>query len=420
MSGSRLLLKGKASQPRAEKHVLEMERLRGGDGHMKIAMCSWESLHTIGVGGVAPHVTELAAGLQRRGHEVHIYTRAKEHGKHEVVDGVHVHSVPIDLDSDLVKECDNMCNAFTWHLKQTEDFMGQHFDIIHAHDWLAAKALVQLKQAGRKCILTMHSTEYGRCGNKHVEGGISGRIRDIEREGCEYADKVICVSGRLCDEVKPYNCEHKLRMVYNGVQLHHFQGWIQPDCKDFKAKYGIGALQPVIFCAGRLSTQKGQDLLIEAVPKILETRGDAVVVICGKGDMLEKLQNRVNEMNVGHAVKFIGSKSGVELQDWFRACDVVCVPSRNEPFGIVVLEAWACAKPVVVTNTEGCGPGEFVRHEDDGFHVYPEPDSIAWGISQVLNDFDRAKAVGERGRNRCFEEFSWDRIAWQTECIYYE
>ena len=201
------LVKGKTSQPGIEQHVLEiesasMERLRGG-GNMKIALCAWESLHSIPVGGVAPHVTELAAGLQRRGHEVHLYTRAKESGSHSIVDGVHVHQVPIELDSDLVKECDNMCNAFTWYLKQTEDYMGQQFDIVHCHDWLAAKALVQLKQAGRKCILTMHSTEFGRCGNTHVEGGISGmrvcmyvsgrmtlstgKIKEIEREECEYA-----------------------------------------------------------------------------------------------------------------------------------------------------------------------------------------------------------------------------------------
>ena len=61
-----------------------------------------------------------------------------------------------------------------------------------------------------------------------------------------------------------------------------------------------------------------------------------------------------------------------------------------------------------------------MRHEDDGWHVYPEPDSIAWGCIQVLNDFDRARAMGERGRARCVEEFSWDKISWQTECIYYE
>jgi glycogen synthase len=60
-----------------------------------------------------------------------------------------------------------MCNAFTYFLRQSEHHMQQSFDIIHCHDWLAAKALVQLKQAGRRCILTMHSTEFGRSGNMH-------------------------------------------------------------------------------------------------------------------------------------------------------------------------------------------------------------------------------------------------------------
>jgi glycogen synthase len=134
---------------------VNVERLRGGGG-LKIALCSWESLHSVAVGGVAPHVTELAAGLCRRGHEVHLYTRAAEQGgSHDVVDGVHVHKVPIELDSDFVNECNNMCNAFTYFLRQTEEYMKSSFDIIHCHDWLAAKALVQLKQAGRKCILTM-------------------------------------------------------------------------------------------------------------------------------------------------------------------------------------------------------------------------------------------------------------------------
>jgi glycosyltransferase involved in cell wall biosynthesis len=60
------------------------------------------------------------------------------------------------------------------------------------------------------------------------------------------------------------------------------------------------------------------------------------------------------------------------------------------------LEAWACAKPVVVTKCGG--PGEFVRHEDDGWHVDPEAGSIAWGVSQVFNDWERSKHMGLRGR----------------------
>jgi len=260
----------------------------------------------------------------------------------------------------------------------------------------------------------MHSTEYGRSGNVHHDGGDSARIREIEREGCEYADKVIAVSGRLCDEVKMYT--HNLRMVYNGVQLHHFEGFINPG--DVKTKYGIGPLQPMVLFVGRLALQKGPDILIDALPGILGAKQDAVVVLVGEGHMRGELEGRVQQMGIGHAVRFVGSKTGQELRDFYKAADCVVVPSRNEPFGIVVLEAWACAKPVVVTNCGG--PGEFVRHEDDGFHVFPEAASVAWGVSQVFGDFDRARGMGERGRARCAEEFSWDHIAWQTENIYYE
>ena len=60
-------------------------------------------------------------------------------------------------------------------MKETESYMNAQFDIVHCHDWLAAKALVQMKQAGRRCILTMHSTEYGRCGNQNFEGNSAVR-----------------------------------------------------------------------------------------------------------------------------------------------------------------------------------------------------------------------------------------------------
>jgi glycosyltransferase involved in cell wall biosynthesis len=313
----------------------EMNRLRGGAQSMTIALCAWESLHSIAVGGVAPHVTELAAGLVRRGHEVHLFTRANEvGGSHMVVDGVHVHLVPFDLASDMIDECNNMCNAFTYFLRQSEHHMQKSFDIIHCHDWLAAKALVQLKQAGRRCILTMHSTEFGRSGNVHHEGGDSARIREIEREGCEYADKVIAVSGRLCDEVKMFNCGHKLRMVYNGVQLHHFEGFI--NAGEFKAKYGIGPLQPMVLFVGRLALQKGPDILIDAIPGILSAKPDAVMVLVGDGHMRGDLERRVKDMEKGHAVRFVGSQAGQELRNFYKAADCVVVPSRNEPFGIVV------------------------------------------------------------------------------------
>src|SRR5262245_21637109 len=169
---------------------------------MRIAMLSWESLHSIAVGGVAVHVTELAAALERRGHEVHVFTRLGEGQSHYArIDGVHYHRCPFDLHPDFVDEVNNMCRSFVHHVFPTEDYVGAGFDIVHAHDWLAGNALIWIKRGrGRKTVLTMHSSEYGRCGN-HFWNGQSHRIRDQERSATYWADRIITVSNHLRDEI---------------------------------------------------------------------------------------------------------------------------------------------------------------------------------------------------------------------------
>ena len=195
-------------------------------------MLSWESLHSIALGGVAVHVTELAAALDRKGHEVHVFTRMARsgHWQYERIDGVHYHRVPYAGCADIVDDINSMCRAFVGSVFQVEDFMGTPFDIVHAHDWLASNAMVWIKQGrGRKGILTLHSTEYGRCGNNFY-GGRSARIMDHERSGTFCADRVITVSGTLKNEIKwIYNVpDWKACMVYNGISYGSFNGYIDP------------------------------------------------------------------------------------------------------------------------------------------------------------------------------------------------
>ena len=199
---------------------------------MRIAFFAWESLHSIPVGGVAAHVTELAAALQRRGHEVHVFTRLGEgQSTYQHIDSVHYHRCPIDLHPDFVTEMNNMCNRFVYFTKQSESYQGAHFDVVHGHDWLCAKGIVQMKNDyGRRVVLTLHSTEYGRCGNNHFNGQ-SDRVRAVEAEGLYCADRVIAVSGPLADEIKAqYHVpDAKLRCVRNGVNCKKFDGFKSPD-----------------------------------------------------------------------------------------------------------------------------------------------------------------------------------------------
>jgi glycogen synthase len=383
---------------------------------MRVAIMSWEALHSIPVGGVGVHVTELAAGLERKGHEVHVFTRMGcGQAEYDQIDGVHYHRCPFPLNGDFVAEVNDMCRSFVDHFFQTEDYVGA-FDVVHAHDWLASNAMIWIKQGrGRRAILTVHSTEYGRCGNAFY-GGRSQTVRDAERAGTYAADSVIAVSQSLKNEIMwMYNLpDWKVSVVYNGVNVHHYDGWIDP--AQVRSRYDIGPVDPMVLFCGRMVPQKGPDILIEAIPSLLRYYPQAKVVFAGDGEMRWDVERRAGELRVRHATRFIGYKNGWELVDLYRACDVVCVPSRNEPFGIVVLEGWSAGKPVVASSNGG--PSEFVWHEVNGLKIYATPDSVAWGLGTLFTNFEWARWMGRNGRVTAETTFSWDAVAERVLEVY--
>lgn len=377
---------------------------------MRIALFAWESLHSIAVGGIAIHVTELACALERKGHEIHVFTRLgrHDHPTYERIHGVHYHRCPYSSSHNFIEEVNNMCRSFVHFFFETEDLIGP-FDIIHAHDWLASNAVVWIKEArAHKTILTIHSTEYGRCGNNFGNGS-SAAVRDHERHGTYCADKVITVSQALKNEIMwMYNTpDWKASVIYNGVNCLNYNGWIDPTA--VKRKYDIGPLDPMVLFVGRMVYQKGPDLLVESIPSILHFHNNAKFVFVGDGEMRWDVENRARQIGCGHAVRFLGQTNGWKLVDLFKAADVICVPSRNEPFGIVILEAWSAGKPVVVTVNGG--PSEFVWHDVTGLKINPQPESVAWGIGTCFADFDHARWMGANGRVAVENTFSWDAIA---------
>lgn len=384
---------------------------------MRIAMFSWETLHSHAVGGIAVHVTELAAALQRRGHEVHVFTRPG-YGSGGVcqIDGVWHHFCPHSLNRSFVDEIQEMCRSFVWHFSQTEDYIG-HFDVVHGHDWLAANAIAWIKQ-GRPhhhAVLTMHSTEYGRSGN-NFWGGVSARIRDHERNGTYCADRVIAVSGVLKNELMwMYNLpDWKCWVIHNGVQVHKYDGFIDPG--GVKSRFGIGPVDPTVLFCGRLAVQKGPDLLLEAIPGLLWHYPNAKFIFAGDGHLRGDLEARAHRLGVARATRFLGYYNGSGLVDLYRACDAVCMPSRNEPFGISALEGWAAGKPVVAS--QNGGPSEFIWHNVTGLKIYPTVDSVGWGLGTLFSNFEWARWMGRNGRQAAETVFTWDAIAERTEHCY--
>merc|ERR1712050_627517 len=179
----------------------------------------------------------------------------------------------------------------------------------------------------------------------------------------------------------------KVWAIPNGIQCSRFDGMLE-DPGALKASYGIGALEPIVLFVGRMvGGMKGGDVLVEAIPDILRAHSKCKVIFVGDGDNKMHCDFRAKELGVEGSCRFLGARGGEELVNLFKMWDWVAVPSRYEPFGLTVAEAWAAGKVVVASNRVGCP----VQHEHDGWVVDPSPEGIAWGVAQVFQDFDRAK-----------------------------
>jgi glycosyltransferase involved in cell wall biosynthesis len=379
---------------------------------VRIALFAWDSLDSVFVGGAGVHVSELARALTRLGHEVHLFTRHVAGQKdYEQQDGVFLHRCAFDPHLDFMHETWNMCCSFEHHFFTACALVGE-FDVVHAHDWLTAEVLSLIR---RKCsakrMLTMHSTEYGRCGNK-IHSGQSEAVRHREWQGIFVAERVICVSKALQDEIVwHYSAPmDKCRVIYNGIRPEAFDFPFDPG--EIKASIGVHPMAPMVLFAGRVVYQKGVDILIDAIPYVLNHVPTAMFVFAGDGEMRWDLENATKARGLEHNTRWLGKVPREPLRSLIKSCDAVCVPSRNEPFGIVILEAWSAYKPVVATVIGG--PGEFVTHDRTGFSISPNSDSVAWGVGHIFANFEHARKMGENGRREVEKRFTWDIIAKET------
>ncbi|ADI73470.1 glycosyl transferase group 1 [Methanohalobium evestigatum Z-7303] len=383
------------------------------EGKYRIGMFSWESLHAVKVGGIAPHVTELSEALAEKGHEVHIVTRNDgNHDAHDIINGVHYHRIVYDPSGDVIHQMNKMCDAMYSTFLEVRDEYGE-FDVLHGHDWHPVTVLCRLKhELGLPFVLTYHSTEWGRNGNRHNPDPIAQEITQREWLGGYESSEVIVTSQVLYDEVVYlYQIpDYKISIVPNGTHINKIRRNIDPG--SVKKKYGIHPLAPIVLFIGRMNYQKGPDLLVESVPMILNHRQDVQFVFIGEGDMRSHCEYLAETLGVSDSCHFLGYASDEAAIDWYNACNVVCMPSRNEPFGIVVLEAWDAGKPVVASDAV-----KLVDNFKNGVVVYKYPESIAWGVNYVVDGLGD-DSMGNFGRELVETKYNWTTIAVGTLEVY--
>lgn len=282
---------------------------------------------------------------------------------------------------------------------------GGKFDLVHGHDWHVVDALYELKKEGYPVVLSYHSTEYGRCGGVFGADKLFKKIFAQEKLGAEISDRVVTVSKAMRKELsKVYKIpRERIDITPNAISPRKYHKDV--NLKEVKKKYNVPLPSPTILFIGRLEHQKGPDLLINAVPWVLKNRSNAKFLFAGRGTQSRRLKGRVRKLGVSRAVRFLGWIPYRRYVDLLNTCDVVCIPSRNEPFGIVLLEAWATGRPVVVSDVGGLG--ENVKNKFNGIKVRPKPRSIARAINYLINHPRAAKKIGDRGRESV-KRFNWN------------
>ena len=363
---------------------------------LKIAIFCWESLYAERVGGLAPAATHLAETLARN-HEVHFFTRGSI--PDQAIGGVRYHYCRPE-GRNIVEYCDSMSRLMVEQFRKFD--ASEKFDYLHFNDWHAVQALHVLQD--RNTVLTFHSTEYGRSGNTFGSWWEFREISGKEWYGALIAKRVTAVSASMKNEVMQlYNVpDWKCDVVPNGIVPQQYRREV--DAEEVKRSYGIKPSAPLVFFIGRLAYQKGPDLLVGAMKTVHCEFPDASLIMAGEGDMNMVLQEQACSLPIA----FTGHIPDSVYIPLLNASDLVVIPSRNEPFGLVLLEAWSAGRGVVASNVGGLA--ENIDDSIDGLKVEPDAGCLARGIGSVLGEPSRAAALGRRGREKAERAFRWEPI----------
>jgi len=407
-----------------------------GNGLRRAAMIS---LHTSPLdqpgtgdaGGMNVYVLELSKRLAQRNLEVEIYTRATSSALPPVVEaapGVRVHHVLAGPYEGLMKdELPGQLCMFARHLLRAEaGHEVGYFDLIHSHYWLSGQVGALLRDRWSVPLAhTMHTM--AKVKNALLAEGDkpepAARVLG-EEQVVDAADMLIAntdlEASQLIDLYDAW--PNRVEVIHPGVDL----GVFRPTPQDAaRRRLGIPADAVVPMFVGRLQPLKAPDVLLRAVARLLERdpslRHRLLVPVVGgpSGSGLEHpegLATLASDLGIADVVRFVPPVSRDVLVDWYAAATLVCVPSYNESFGLVAVEASAVGTPVVAAAVGGLTT--VVRNEVTGLLIGGhDPEDYARAIERLAVAPAYRDRLGAAAAERA-QHFAWERTADLTLDVY--
>ena len=210
--------------------------------------------------------------------------------------------------------------------------------------------------------------------------------------------------------------EKKICIIHPGVNVHEF---LDQENQGLEIRRRHKLSGPVLLTVGRLQRRKGQDMVIKALPEVKKIFPSITYLIVGSGEEEAYLHNLCYEFGVADHVVFAGKIPDSELPAYYAACDIFVMPNRQigediEGFGMVYLEAGAAGKPVI--GGKSGGTQDAIVDDVTGVRVNGEDvKDVCNAIIAFLRDFQKAKRLGENGRQRVINDFTWEQVYLKTQ-----
>ena len=382
-------------------------------------------------GGMNVYVVETAKKMAQAGVAVDIFTRANKPNLPETIEiaeGVSVKNLVAGPFGGLSKEelpsqLGALTSAFMNYQKQLPK---NYYSLLHSHYWISGQlGWVVSEATGTPLIHTMHTT--AKVKNLNLADGEKPEphVRAIGEEQVVKAATALIANtdAEAASLVSLYDaCPDRVFVAAPGVDLQNFSP------ADGKAasreRLNIAPDTILLTFVGRIQPHKGPDVLIKAAAEMVShspyLRAKLAVVIMGGAsghiNELEKLKSLAKFLNVEDVTHFVDPVSRTVLPDWYRASDLVCVPSYSESFGLVALEAQACGTPVVATAIGGLRTAV-----SDGISgsLVDGHDSKAWSavISRLIAEPAR-RLLLSMGAIEHASHFGWEMTARKTLDVY--
>lgn len=383
----------------------------------------------------APFIEEIAAGLVRRGHAIHVVLPYHPDLRRAAVErGVALHPyryapVPalnvwgyaealrgdIGLKGSALRAAPFALPAGLLALLRQPG----RFDLIHAH-WVLPNGLPALLAAGLRrtpLVISLHGSDVYLAGKSAPFGLAARAIFRAARA------TTACSSDLRTRALRLGASTTTTRVVPYGVDTSAFAPLSTTERAAIRARLGVVGRSPLILTMSRLVYKKGLTHLLAAMPQIRAAHPNALLVLVGDGDLRNELAQQVRELGIGAGVRFAGQLDRATAALAIAAADVYVVPSILDQGGNIdglpnaLLEGMAAARPIVATRVAGIP--DVISDGTHGLLVPPaDPGALARAVSRLLADNGLARRLGAAARTRVERELTWDACAAGYEAAY--